>query len=305
MNGQALAGSKLGVFGKGGAGKSTVTALLAHRLHRLGYSVCVLDADSTNLGLERALGCEREPESLIAHLGGPVFEGGTVTCPVDDPTPLTSGQISVSSLPRQFVCSPASGLYVLRAGKMAGVAAGSGCDGPIAKIARDVRFKTDEAEPVTLVDFKAGFEDAARGVVAGMDWAVVVLDPTYASLEFAGHMRIMEAALRAGRLPATKHLDSAALVAVANRIFEQAALRGVLFVLNKVLDGGMRAALYGKLAAKGIVPSAVLFQTPSIAQAGLAGDALNPAPVGTEVDRIVTELERRAGASVMRPLTPS
>ena len=47
------------------------------------------------------------------------------------------------------------------------------------------------AEPVTLVDFKAGFEDSARGVLTGLDWAVVVVDPTTASLHMAVHLKRM------------------------------------------------------------------------------------------------------------------
>jgi hypothetical protein len=65
--------------------------------------VLVLDADSTNLGLERAIGCEREPDPLIAYRGGTAFEGGTVTCPVDDPTPLANGRISVAGSQVCFV----------------------------------------------------------------------------------------------------------------------------------------------------------------------------------------------------------
>jgi CO dehydrogenase maturation factor len=294
---RSLIGSKIGVFGKGGAGKSTVVAMLARSLVRCGYTACVLDADSTNLGLERALGCERAPDLLLEHLGGAVFEGGAVTCPVDDPTPLAHERISVSDLPPQLVSRPAPGLFLFRAGKLAGTAAGSGCDGPIAKIARDVRFSTDGADPVTIVDFKAGFEDAARGVITAMDWVIVVLDPTYASLEFAGHMRVMEEQLRIGTLPATKHLEDPTLVAAANRAFQHAALRGLVFILNKVLDGAMKGYLFDKLATKGIVPSAVLYHTPSIAQSCLQGGALDPRPVKTEIDRIVSALEQRASTS--------
>jgi MinD-like ATPase involved in chromosome partitioning or flagellar assembly len=50
--GRPLSGLRIGVFGKGGAGKSTVAVLLARALRARGYSVLVLDADSTNVGLE-------------------------------------------------------------------------------------------------------------------------------------------------------------------------------------------------------------------------------------------------------------
>ena len=41
LNGEhPLAGKKIGLFGKGGAGKSTVTALLAQALLTRGYEVC-------------------------------------------------------------------------------------------------------------------------------------------------------------------------------------------------------------------------------------------------------------------------
>ena len=56
-----LAERRIGVFGKGGSGKSTVTVLLARALVARGYDVCVLDADSTNVGLHRALGLNESP----------------------------------------------------------------------------------------------------------------------------------------------------------------------------------------------------------------------------------------------------
>ena len=68
---------------------------------------------------------------------------------------------------------------------------GAGCDGPIAKIARDVRIRVSGENPLTLLDFKAGFEDSARGVLTGLDWILVVVDPTTAALQMAVHLQQM------------------------------------------------------------------------------------------------------------------
>ena len=40
---KSLANCKIGVLGKGGAGKSTAVVLLARALVRTGYTVCVVD----------------------------------------------------------------------------------------------------------------------------------------------------------------------------------------------------------------------------------------------------------------------
>ena len=80
---QALNGKRIGIFGKGGSGKSSVTVLLAKALKKSGYDVSVLDADSTNVGLAQALGIEKPPAPLLDYFGG-----GAVTYPMDDPMPL-------------------------------------------------------------------------------------------------------------------------------------------------------------------------------------------------------------------------
>jgi CO dehydrogenase nickel-insertion accessory protein CooC1 len=289
-----LNGQKIGVLGKGGAGKSTVVVLLAQALLRAGYTVCILDADSTNIGLNRALGLERPPAPLIEYFGGMVFSGGSVTCPVDDPSPLDGADVSPADLPAEYVARIGPRLYFLSAGKLGGEGAGAGCDGPIAKIARDLRLRGDAEPVVTLVDFKAGIEDSARGVVIGFDQVVVVVDPTQASLFLAGHLKQMVDGLRAGRLPATAHLERSDLVVLANRLYREARLQGACFVLNRFPTE--RAASYAirLLADDGIDVSGIIRPDPEIAEAWLTGASISLAGPHPDVEAIVEALEAAA-----------
>ncbi len=291
---KVLENRRIGLFGKGGAGKSTAAVLLARTLVEVGYTVCVLDADSTNVGLNRALGVEQPPSPLIAFFGGMVFSGGVVTCPVDDPTPLAGAEISLETMPPEYVAQPAPHLYLLTAGKLGQSGAGGGCDGPISKIARDVRVQVHGEPVVTLVDFKAGFEDSARGVVTGLDWALVIVDPTQASLALASNMKQMVEGIRSGQLPATRHLESLELVGVANRLFQEARLQAALVVLNRIPDETTEMSLRRMLAGYGIEPIGVIHEDPSIGKAWLTGTSIDVSSCRSDIEAIVQELEKVA-----------
>jgi CO dehydrogenase nickel-insertion accessory protein CooC1 len=286
-----MAGTRLGFFGKGGAGKTTAVVLIARALVESGYTVCIVDADSTNVGLHQALGVDQPPSPLIDYFGGMIFSGGRVTCPVDDPTPLAGAEILLDQLPRDYLAQAGPHLYLLTGGKLGQWGAGAGCDGPISKIARDIHLKVDAEPVVTLVDFKAGFEDTARGVVTRLDWALVIVDPTRASLTLAGHMKDMVFKLRSGQKPATRHLATAELVATANRLFREAPLRGALFVLNKVDDKETESYMMQQLATHGIVPIGTIFTDRSISDAWLRGNEFRES-AQTDLGAIVTALEK-------------
>lgn len=290
-----LAGKRIGIFGKGGSGKSTIVILLAQALMDEGYQVCLLDADSTNLGLSQALGLDNSPHSLIDYFGGMVFSGGSVTCPVDDPTPLAGAEISLDSFPCEYY-GRREGIFLFVAGKIGDQGPGAGCDGPIAKIARDFRVQIDSDPIVTLVDFKAGFEDSARGAITSLDWAVVVIDPTSTAVELALHMKGMVDRIKAGELPATKHLKSPELVELANRIFREAKIKGALFVLNKIPDRQTEKYLRERLAERGLKPIGVIQEDPSIAASWLRGTPLEVRKREEDVERIIAQLEVAASA---------
>jgi CO dehydrogenase nickel-insertion accessory protein CooC1 len=300
----SLWGKRLGVVGKGGAGKSTSVVLLANALHRMGYTVCVLDADSTNLGLHQALGIDSPPRPLLDYFGGMVFSGGCVTCPVDDPSPLAGAELDLATLAPEYCPRNEDGIFLLTGGKIADKGPGAGCDGPVGKIVRDVRLRVGDTALVTLVDFKAGFEDAARGVVTSFDWLVAVVDPTHAAVEMAGSMMAMVRRIRAGERPATSHLKTPALVDRANLIFQEASVRGVLALLNRIRDRETLDYLRAQLAQRDVQVIGMVPEDPAIAIAWLVGA---PLPVGLHerADEAVTALEtaesgygKRAGQSI-------
>lgn len=288
---KALSGKRIGIFGKGGSGKSTVAVLLAKALKKSGYAVCVLDADSTNIGLAQALGIEYPPAPLLDYFGGMVFSGGAVTCPVDDPTPLADAHIAIEDLPAEFCGRSPDGIQFFVAGKMGDKGPGAGCDGPIAKIARDFSPHFEGEQPVTLVDFKAGFEDSARGNITSLDWIIVVVDPTTAAVQMAINMKEMVEQLKAGGLPATAHLEHFDLIELAYQLYRDANVKGVLFILNKVRDDLTEQFLRDKLAEKEIEPVGVIHDAPALSMAWLLGEPLIRTPAQAQVQRIVEAIE--------------
>ena len=290
---KVLNGKRIGIFGKGGSGKSTLTVLLAAALTDRGYKVCILDADSTNIGLARALGLEDPPKTLLDYFGGMTFSGGRVTCPVDDPTPLPDREISLKELPPDYY-SRKDGLILLTAGKIGDLGPGAGCDGPVAKIARDLVLHEDQESPVTLIDFKAGFEDSARGAVTGLDWAVMIVDPTTASLQMAVNMRDMVEQIKADELPATAHLESPELVEQANRIFLDARIKDIFFILNRVPDQQVQSFLEEKLAEHDICPLGVIPEDGHIPTAWLRGKPILTEKTRHQAGALLTKLEEAA-----------
>lgn len=305
--GRRLTGLRVGVFGRGGAGKSTAVVLLAHALRRRGYEVAVLDADSTNLGLADALGARRAPCALIEHFGGMVFSGGKVTCPVDDPSLLDGCEVLIETLPEGYVARNRSGIALLSAGKIGRRGPGAGCDGPMAKIARDIRLRSRAGDPVTLIDFKAGLEDSARGVITGLDWAFVVVDASTAGLAVASSMNDLVERIHEGEKPAVAHLG-AEEQEFARHLYRDSPLRGAIYVLSKVPDASTRHTLESRLHPIGIEIAGAIPRDSAVARCWLNGAPLDPEPTREDLDEIVAALERaethatHVGAELVPPL---
>jgi CO dehydrogenase nickel-insertion accessory protein CooC1 len=190
----------------------------------------------------------------------------------------------------QYYAQNEEGIYLIVGGKIAEKGPGAGCDGPISKIARDLRIKGGEDHTLTLIDFKAGFEDSARGVLTSLDWAIEIVDPTTAAMQMAVSLKDMVKQIRAGQPPATRHLD-VALAELAKRIFKQARIRGVLVVLNRITDEEVESYMKEELKKNGIEPIGTIREEPSITASWLRGARLRADESSKDADQIVEALE--------------
>jgi CO dehydrogenase nickel-insertion accessory protein CooC1 len=208
--------------------------------------------------------------------------------------------VSLELLPPACVGRTGEGVHLLVAGKLGPLGPGAGCDGPIAKIARDLRVTGMGPDDVVLVDFKAGFEDAARGAVTALDWALVVVDPTVAALQMAIHLQRLVAQVRAGVPPATRHLERQDFVQLAIRQFREAPVRGVRAVLNRVRGGPTEAFLLGALERDGPPVLAVLGEDLAIQEQWLRGTRLESNELERTAARLAERLEEASRRNVVR-----
>jgi CO dehydrogenase maturation factor len=178
-------GVRIVITGKGGVGKTTLTALLAHEFARHGKKVLAVDGDPQQ-NLAATLGLPVETAGRIA----PVSEsaaylrektGASFDIP---PGGLLTLNPDVSDVIDRFSVRIAHNLRLL---VMGGVRqAGSGCLCPeytlLAAILRHMRLLGDD---VVLLDTPAGLEHFGRAVADGFTCAVVVTDPSYNALAVA------------------------------------------------------------------------------------------------------------------------
>ncbi|RLG34290.1 ATP-binding protein [Methanosarcinales archaeon] len=175
---------KILICGKGGSGKSTVSALLARSMAKRGRKVLVIDTDESNFGLHRQLGMELPPD-FMNRFGGKqamterlreAFRRGEAVNVFDQ-------KWEVDSIPDDYIHTK-DGVKLLAIGKIHDF--GEGCACPMGTLSREflknLELKDDE---VVIVDTDAGIEHFGRGVEDGCDLIIVVVDPSYESLRLS------------------------------------------------------------------------------------------------------------------------
>ncbi len=178
---------KLAITGKGGVGKTTLTALLAQVYADAGRDVLAVDADPSPC-LAGALGF---PGELRARLH-PIAEMDDL---IYERTGAKKGQVGgfftinprVDDLPERFSVTH-RGVRLLESGSVE--LGGSGCICPEAAILKTLfthlLFRQDE---VLLLDMYAGVEHLGRATVDFVDAMIVVVEPTRRSLGTAAQIK--------------------------------------------------------------------------------------------------------------------
>jgi CO dehydrogenase maturation factor len=180
---------KISVCGKGGSGKSTVTALLAKQALKRDLQVLVVDADYSNSGLFKMLGFDRPPSPLLALAGGKA----KVKEVMGHNTLLTQQRIYTRDIPAEYICKR-DGLMQVGIGKI--LQALEGCACPMGVLSREFLKKLYlEDGQIAIVDMEAGIEHFGRGIDATVDRVLVVVEPSFDSLNVAWKIRGLAAGM--------------------------------------------------------------------------------------------------------------
>ncbi len=190
---------KIAVCGKGGSGKSTISALLAKEMAKT-KNVLVLDIDESNYGLHSQLGMAA-PRDLMEYFGGKkgfkekqraapkttqfwgfAANGNTKEQPAQQ-SRFFKNRWSFSDLPQEFV-EEKNGVRLMAVGKIHDF--GEGCACPMGVLTREFLENLDLGkEDIVIVDTEAGTEHFGRGVDKDFDLILVVVDPSYESLKLS------------------------------------------------------------------------------------------------------------------------
>ncbi len=190
---------KIAVCGKGGSGKSTISALLAKQMAKT-KNVLVLDIDESNYGLHSQLGMVA-PRDLMEYFGGKKgfkekqkapkttqFWGlaaneNSTGQPAQQQSRFFKNRWGFSDLPAEFV-EEKEGIRLMAVGKIHDF--GEGCACPMGVLTREFLENLDLGKnDVVIVDTEAGTEHFGRGVDKDFDLILVVVDPSYESLKLS------------------------------------------------------------------------------------------------------------------------
>jgi len=229
---------KLAVTGKGGVGKTTISALIAHEFKSLGHSVVAIDCDpDSNL-----LACMGYPHPEEVK---PLVELHALIEEKMGVKPGTTGGMFrlnpfVEDIPDRYAIN-IDGIRVLVAGAVK--KGGTGCYCPENSLIRAlVSHLLVDGTTDLVLDMEAGVEHLSRGTIKTVDSLLIVVEPGRRSVETAFRVKDLASDLGLKRI-----------VAVGNKIrseydveFLKEAMQGIELVGFMPYENRIREAEIAK-----------------------------------------------------------
>jgi len=172
---------KIAISGKGGVGKTLLSAFLSHSFARSGYSVIAIDADP-DANLAATLGYPH-PEKMI-----PISELSDLIEERVGVRPGTSGSFfklnpRVDDLPEKYSVK-LDGIRIMSMGRIK--RGGTGCYCPEGALLQAlVSHLLLQRNEVVILDMEAGIEHLSRGTARAVDRLIIVVEPGRRSIETA------------------------------------------------------------------------------------------------------------------------
>jgi len=175
---------KLAVTGKGGVGKTTICAVLARAYANAGRRVIAVDADP-NATLASCLGFPN-PDAVT-----PLIEMEDLIAERTGVRPGSQGAVfklnpRVEDIPGRFSITH-DGVTLLRMGALK--RGGTGCYCPENAFLKSLVSHLFLVEQdVLIMDMEAGVEHFGRGTAQGVDWLLIVVEPSRQSVDTAARI---------------------------------------------------------------------------------------------------------------------
>lgn len=215
---------KIALAGKGGVGKTTISASLARYLGERGERVFAIDADP-NANLALSLGLSREQAERIV----PISEMREL---IAERTGVEPGAVGayftvnprVEDLPDRFKLEH-EGVMFLQVGAIKEPSAGCYCpeNALLKNLLMHLVLQRDET---VFLDMEAGFEHLTRGTARAFDAMIIVVEPSLQSVVTASRIHALA---------------------------EKIGIQNVFYVGNMVRDADDRAFIEGELEGSTVV----------------------------------------------------
>jgi len=198
---------KLAISGKGGVGKTLLSAMLAKTMAQAGYSVTAIDADpDANLAL--TLGFPDADRIVPISEMKELIQERTGTQPGAS-SPYFKINPRVDDIPEKYSVKHA-GIRLLVMGRPK--AGGAGCYCPenavLAALMAHLLLAHNE---MVVMDMAAGIEHLSRGTARAVDKLIIVVEPGRASIETAGRIAAL-----------ARDLGISSISVVGNKVHNQA-----------------------------------------------------------------------------------